>query len=76
MTRVLRARGRVENLLRSTQVSRVIYGAIIGRALVVALEHHPPRPTVMVGTLLATALAVGLAELYSEIVVAPSASRC
>jgi hypothetical protein len=34
----------------------------------VALEPHPPRPAVMVGTLLATALAVGLAELYSEIV--------
>ena len=58
----------VEDHLRSTQVSRVIYGAIIGLALVVALEHDPPRPGVMVGTLLATAFAVGLAELYSEIV--------
>jgi hypothetical protein len=29
--------------LRSRQVSRVIYGAIIGLALVVALEAHPPR---------------------------------
>jgi hypothetical protein len=58
----------VEDHLGSTQVSRVIYGAIIGLALVVALEHDPPRPGVMVGTLLATALAVGLAELYSEIV--------
>jgi hypothetical protein len=48
--------------------SRVIYGAIIGLALVVALEHHPPQPVVMVATLLATALALGLAELYSEIV--------
>jgi hypothetical protein len=58
----------VDDHLRSTQVSRVIYGAIIGLALVVALEHDPPRPAVMVATLLATALAVGLAELYSEIV--------
>ena len=58
----------VEDHLRSTQVSRVIYGAIIGLALVVALEHHPPRPAVMVATLLGTALAVGLAELYSEVV--------
>jgi hypothetical protein len=58
----------VEDHLRSSQVSRVIYGAIIGLALVVALEHDPPRPAVMVGTLLATAVAVGLAELYSEVV--------
>ena len=46
----------------------MIYGALIGLALVVALEAHPPAPGVMVGTLLVTALAVGLAELYSEIV--------
>jgi hypothetical protein len=58
----------LEAHLGSRQVSRVIYGAIIGLALVVALEHHPPAPGVVVGTLLATALAVGLAEVYSEIV--------
>jgi hypothetical protein len=58
----------VEDHLRSTQVSRVIYGSIIGLALVVALEHDPPRPAVMVGTLLGTAVAVALAELYSEVV--------
>jgi len=58
----------VEAHLRSTQVSHGIDGAIIGLALVVALEQHPPRPAVMVGTLLATALAVRLAELYSEMV--------
>ena len=53
--------------LGSHQVARVIYGAIIGLALVVALEHHPPPPGVVVTTLLATAVAVGLAELYSEV---------
>jgi hypothetical protein len=58
----------VEDHLGSTQVSRVIYGSIVGLALVVALEHDPPRPAVMVGTMVGTALAVGLAELYSEIV--------
>jgi hypothetical protein len=58
----------VEDHLRSTHVSRVIYGSIIGLALVVALEHDPPRPAVMVGTLLGTAVAVALAELYSEVV--------
>jgi quinol-cytochrome oxidoreductase complex cytochrome b subunit len=58
----------VEDHLGSTQVSRVMYGSIIGLALVVSLEHDPPRPAVMVGTLVGTAVAVGLAELYSEIV--------
>jgi hypothetical protein len=57
-----------ERHLASKQVSRVMYGAIIGLALVVALESNPPRPGVVVGSLLGTAVAVGLAELYSEIV--------
>jgi len=65
----------VEDHLSSTQVSRVIYGSIIGLALVVALEHDPPRPAVLVGTLVGTALAVGLAELYSEIVGAEVRTR-
>jgi VIT1/CCC1 family predicted Fe2+/Mn2+ transporter len=47
--------------------SRIIYGAIIGLALVVALEEHPPSSRV-VATLLGTALAVGLAEFYSDII--------
>ena len=58
----------VEEHLGSTQDARVIYGANIGLALVVALEHQPPRPGVVVATLLGTALAVALAELYSEVV--------
>jgi hypothetical protein len=58
----------VEDHLESEQVSRVIYGAIIGLALVVALEHDPPRSTVVVSSLVATGVAVGLAELYSEVV--------
>jgi hypothetical protein len=65
----------LERHLGSTQVSRVMYGAIIGLALVVALEAQPPRPAVMVGTLLGTALAVGLAELYSEVVGAEIRTR-
>lgn len=60
--------GFIESHLGSNQVSRVLYGTIIGLALVVALEHQPPRPAVMVSTLLGTAVAVGLAEFYSEIV--------
>jgi hypothetical protein len=58
----------VEDHLESSQVSRVIYGAIIGLALVVALEHDPPGAMVMAGTLVVTGVAVGLAELYSEVV--------
>ena len=46
----------------------MIYGAIIGLALVVVLESHPPAPGVVVGSLLASGLAVALAELYSEVV--------
>jgi VIT1/CCC1 family predicted Fe2+/Mn2+ transporter len=58
----------LESHLGSRQVSRVVYGAIIGLALVVALEAHPPGPGVMVALLLGTAVAVGFAELYSELV--------
>jgi hypothetical protein len=54
--------------LESRQVSRVVYGSIIGLALVVVLEAHPPPPRSVIVSLLATAIAVGLAELYSELV--------
>jgi len=54
--------------LGSRQVSRVLYGSIIGLALIVALEAHPPSAGTVVAALLGTAVAVGLAELYSEIV--------
>jgi hypothetical protein len=58
----------LEEHLGSEQVSRVIYGAIIGMALIVVLEHHPPEPAVVAASLAATGLAVGLAELYSDII--------
>ena len=54
--------------LGSRQVSRVVYGAIIGLALVVALEQHPPPTAAVIATLVGTAVAVALAELYSELV--------
>ncbi len=54
--------------LGSRQVSRVLYGSIIGLALIVALEVHPPGAGAIAASLVATAIAVGLAELYSEIV--------
>ena len=43
-----------------------MYGAIIGHALVVALEAHPPPNRAVIATLLGTAIAVALAELYSD----------
>ncbi len=58
----------VDAHLGSGRVARVIYGAIIGLALVVALEAHPPTAWVVAGTLVITAIAVGLAELYSALI--------
>jgi hypothetical protein len=58
----------VEAHLDSRDVSRVIYGAIIGLALVVALQEHPPPSATMAALLVGTAVAVGLAEVYSEFV--------
>jgi VIT1/CCC1 family predicted Fe2+/Mn2+ transporter len=65
----------IEAHLGTRQVARVIYGATIGMALIVVLQDHPPAPASVVGLLLATALAVGLAELYSEIVGAETRTR-
>jgi hypothetical protein len=65
----------IETHLATRQVARVIYGAIIGMALVVSLEVHPPRPGVVAGSLLATAAAVGLAEFYSEAVGSQTRNR-
>ncbi|HEU4948250.1 MAG TPA: hypothetical protein VFT31_13955 [Kribbella sp.] len=58
---------RLASHLRSGHVSRVVYGSIIGLALILVMEAHPPETGAVVGTLLSTALAVALAELYSEI---------
>lgn len=54
--------------LRSGGVSRVVYGAILGLALIVALQLHPPSPGTVIASLLATAAAVALAELYSDLI--------
>jgi hypothetical protein len=61
-------RASLEQHLGSRQVGRVVYGSIIGLALIVAIENHPPEPAVMAVWLLGTAVAVGLAEVYSEVV--------
>jgi VIT1/CCC1 family predicted Fe2+/Mn2+ transporter len=62
------ARSYIEAHLGSRQVARVLYGSIIGLALVLALQAHPPAAGTVAASLLATAVAVGLAELYSEYV--------
>src|SRR4051795_12805483 len=48
--------------VESHDMTRVIYGAVIGLALVVALESHPPTAGRGAAAILATAIAVGLAE--------------
>ncbi|WP_322938267.1 hypothetical protein [Nocardioides bizhenqiangii] len=54
--------------LRSGQVARVVYGSIVGLALVLTMEAHPPEEGRVAAALVATGLAVGLAELYSELI--------
>ena len=68
-------RASLEQHLGSRQVTRVVYGSIIGLALVVALEAHPPGPGVMAVQLLGTAVAVAMAEVYSEVVGTETSTR-
>ena len=68
-------RASLEQHLGSRQVGKVVYGSIIGLALVVAIESHPPKPGVMAVWLVGTAIAVGLAEIYSEVVGVETSTR-
>jgi hypothetical protein len=68
-------RAGLEAHLGSRQVAKVVYGSIIGLALTVALESHPPAAGVMTVWLLGTALAVALAEIYSEVVGVETSQR-
>jgi VIT1/CCC1 family predicted Fe2+/Mn2+ transporter len=65
----------VEAHLGSRDVAHVIYGAIIGLALVLVVQQHPPSAGVVAASLIATGVAVGLAELYSEIVGTETSTR-
>ena len=68
-------RASLETHLSSRKVSRIVYGAIVGLTLVVALEDHPPTAGVMTTWLLISAVTVALAELYSEVVGAETSER-
>lgn len=68
-------RASLETHLSSRQVSRIVYGAIIGLALVVGADKQPPGAGVMTGWLVTSAVAVALAELYSEVVGAETRER-
>src|SRR5436853_2464974 len=64
----VRLPARLVEHLESPDVARVIYGAIVGLALVLALQFHPPSAGQAAGALAATALAIALAEVYSELI--------
>ena len=61
--------------LGSRQVAKVVYGSIIGLALIVTLAGHPPSAGTMIVSMVGSAVAVGLAELYSEVIGAETRSR-
>jgi hypothetical protein len=61
--------------LDSHQVTRVIYGAIVGLSLVLVMERHPPSAGVALASLIGTAVAVGLADFYSAIIGAETRTR-
>src|SRR3954470_10159683 len=65
----------VEGHLGSRDVARVTYCAVVGLAVVVAMQAHPPPAAGAAGRIVGPALAVGLAELYSEIVGAEARTR-
>jgi hypothetical protein len=72
-------RGRIRRAiaahLGSRDVARVIYGSVIGLALVVALETHPPAAGVAVAAMVGTAVTVGLADVYSELIGSEARTR-
>ena len=68
-------RATLEAHLSSRQVSRIVYGAIVGLTLVVAVRRHPPTAGVMAAWLLVSAVTVALAEIYSDVVGAETRER-
>jgi len=58
----------VRSHLGSRDVVKVVYGSVVGLAVVVALEHHAGSTAQTAAAIIGTAVAVALAEAYSEFV--------
>src|SRR4051794_29175635 len=71
-----RLRRALSSHFESRDVTRVFYGAVIGLAVVVALDQsHPATAGQAAAVIAGTALAVGLAEVYSELIGAEVRTR-
>ena len=57
---------RIRSLLVGHNAGKAVYGIIIALAIVITLEAHPPSPLEAEATILLGALAVAMAEFYSE----------
>jgi hypothetical protein len=68
LTRETRLRRALIDHLESPDVARIIYGSVVGLAVVVALQVHPPTAAQAAGIIIGTGIAIGLAELYAEII--------
>jgi hypothetical protein len=68
LTRQTRWRRALLDHLESPDVTRIIYGSVVGLAVVVALQVHPPTAAQAMGIVIGTGVAIGLAEVYAEII--------
>src|SRR5436853_6497355 len=71
----VRLPARLVEHLESPDVARVIYGSIVGLALGLALQFHPPKAGQAAGALAGTALAIALAELYGDLIAREARTR-
>lgn len=58
---------RIRELLVGHRAGKVVYGIIIALAIVITMEAHPPSALAAEATILLGALAVAIAEFYSEV---------
>jgi hypothetical protein len=58
---------RIRTLLVGHQAGKAVYGIIIALAIVITLEAHPPSAMEAEATILLGALAVAMAEFYSDV---------
>ena len=68
-------RNRVVSHLGSRDVSHIIYGATVSLALIIAVQDHPPAAGTLAAELIATGVAIGLAELYADFVSTEARTR-